>query len=212
MPFSNAAGPGPATEVLAGGLRIAAPRGYCLDRDAVRQGTNSAFLLYGTCRGLEEKGPRAAAPAILTAAVAPAANSLSDQELTTLATYLRSEDGRRMLSRNGTGRDVTIESIDKAAGMLLIHASDAPSGELATDYWRGIFAQSGSLVTVTVSGLREAPLAASEAQALVIDFVAAIRAANSEAAPKSGAGLTETATTETTEEPRGLGALLKRLL
>lgn len=209
--FGAGAGQGgaPAVPVLDGALHIAAPKGYCPDPQAQSAADDGALLLYGTCQGIEGKGPRAPAPAVLTAAVAPGlapdTGTLDDAALGALAAYLQTAEGAAALSRGGAG-PVSVLSVDQADGLLLVRARDDAGPALAPDYWRGIFAQSGALVTVTVSGGADTPLAATTGRSLTEGFVRAIRAAN------AGKTAPTPAPDTGSDGPKGLRGLLNRLL
>lgn len=215
LPFVADDGPGVSTAVLNDSVHIAPPHGYCVDPSASKEDETGAFLLFGTCRGILGQGPRTSQRALLTAAVAPGAVTLSDQELGQLADFLQTDAGHRALSRTGDGAQVRVDSIEQAAGILLVHAHEPDANDLSPSYWRGVFVQSGALVTITVSSHRSAPLDDAASKAIAVDFVAATRAANAApltVTPTPTPDLTETVSDETTEGGRGLGALLKRLL
>ncbi len=184
-PGTASAPTGATTEVLGGTVALTAPRGYCPDESTLREGPTGAFVLYGPCRGLGKPGPRAQMPAVLTAAVAP----------------------------TGGAPLASAEGIAALAEFL-----STATGDLAPDYWRAIFVAADALVTVTVSGTRTpdstSDLSPADGRALIIDFVAAIRAANTAApAPATTPAGDTTATTDLPQpEAKGLALFFKRLL
>lgn len=203
---------GAAIPVMDGAVNLAAPNGFCADPTATRSSATSAFVLYGSCRAIEGRGPKPAAPAILTAAVSPAAGELGPEAMAALADYVQTDSGQAALSRTDTGSEVEIESLDQAGDLILVRARDGAGRDMAPAFWRVIFPQSGTLVTVTVSNMAATPVTPAQGKALAIDFVAAIRAANApETAP---ATVSETDPAPEAEEttPSGLGAFFKRLL
>ncbi len=129
-----------------------------------------------------------ATPAILTASVTPATGPLDDAALDRLTAFFSTGAGRAALARADDAGDVTLIDLDRDDGLVLVHAQDGDdSGDVAGDYWRAVFATAGQLVTVTVSGFREAPLDDKTGAALARGFVKAIRRANPAGSPVAGA-------------------------
>lgn len=195
------------TQVLNGALTLAAPRGYCPDPSMSREAEARAFVLFASCRGLTGRGPKLSPPAILTASATPAPGFGADG-LDQMARYLASDEGAAALARKD-GKGAKITAREKVGDVLLLAASDQGPDGMTPDYARAIFAQSGALVSVTVSPLAKAPMEATAARALALEFVAAIREANP--------GQTAEVKSETTEQetadpaPKGLKSLLQRL-
>lgn len=210
-PGTASAPTGATAEVLGGTVALAAPRGYCPDESTLRDGPTGAFVLYGPCQGLGKAGPRARMPAVLTAAVAPTGGAplASTKGIAALAEFLSTERGKSALSRTDSGAEVEVQSLQTTSDLILVRARDGATGDLAPDYWRAIFVAADALVTVTVSGTRApdstSDLSPADGRALIIDFVAAIRAANTTA---------DTAATTATPQPeaKGLARFFKRLL
>lgn len=169
------------TQVMSQGIIVAGPKGFCIDDSATREDEEGAFVLLGSCSAISGN-PRDAKPrrpAVLTASVAPAAQPLDEGTLDRMAAFFSTEAGRAGLSRADGGTPVEVLDLGREDGLLLVHASDGASeGNIAGDYWRGVFGLAGQLVTVTVSGFQEKPLDDRTGQALARDFVQAIRTAN----------------------------------
>src|SRR6056297_2351597 len=205
------------TPVLDGKLSLAAPGGFCPDPSASRSDDTSAFVLYGSCRAINGRGPEPAAPAILTAAVS-GEQALEGQDFGALTSYLETSEGRRALSRSGDSAEVSVKSIEQASNLILVEASDGGAREMAPDFWRAIFAQSGTLVTVTVSSLASAPLPPETAKSVTTDFIAAIQAANATTPPDATAATTKPDTSDALDpttvgtKPGALRAFFQRLL
>lgn len=205
------------TPVLDGKLSLAAPGGFCPDPGASRSDDTTAFVLYGSCRAINGRGPEPAAPAILTAAVS-GEQTLEGQDFGALSSYLETNEGRRALSRSGESTDVSVTSIEQASNLILVQASDGGAREMAPEFWRAIFAQSGTLVTVTVSSLASAPLPPETAKSVTTDFIAAIQAANAGTTPNATPSTTEPENLDALDpttvgtKPGGLRAFFQRLL
>ncbi|MBV7408346.1 hypothetical protein [Maritimibacter sp. DP1N21-5] len=199
---------GAPVRVLDGRVTLAPPLGYCADRSTLRDDATGAFVLYGACGGKGNSASPASAPAVLTAAAAPAfgAETASAEGIATLATFLETDAGRGALSRTDSGAAVEVLSLERTSDLILVRARDGATGDLAPDYWRGIFLVQDALVTVTVSGTRPSTLTSQAGRDLMIDFIATIRAANpvSDTAPAPA--------TPARSSEKGLGAFFKRLL
>lgn len=174
-------------QVIDAGFTIAGPRGFCVDTGATRETADGAFVVLGSCAVIsgnpEDEKPRD--PAVLTASVIPAGATLDTAALDRMAQFLSTEAGRAALARgDGNGDNVRVIDIDRERGLVLVHAEDGDhSGDVAGDFWRGVFETAGHLVTVTVSGFREAPLDGPDGRRLARAFVAAIRKANPDGSP-----------------------------
>lgn len=163
--------------VLDGAVRVAAPPGYCVDPASVMRGQDSAIVLIGRCRAGTQT-----APAILTAAVGAAGSAIdvatgSDD----LAAFFGSRAGRVALSRSGRADTVRVIEAVGTPDAFLIRLSDTspnPYGPAEPESWRAVTSVGGRLVTLTVSGTADAPLAPAAGRALIERFVAAMAAAN----------------------------------
>lgn len=168
-------------QVMSKGFTIAGPTGYCIDTGATRETAEGAFAVLGSCAVISGN-PRDAKPrrpAMLTASVTPAFAPLDAVALDRAAAFFATEAGQAALARNNDGGTVTVIDLARDDGLVLVHAEDGESaGDLSGDYWRGVFEAAGQLVTVTVSGFREAPLDERAGTKLARAFVAAIRKAN----------------------------------
>lgn len=209
-----------AVPVLDGAVNLAAPSGFCPDPSATRSSAQSAFVLYGSCHAINGRGAKPAAPAILTAAASPGAGDLGPDAMAALADYVQTDAGQAALSRTDSGTEVEIESLERTGDLILVRARDG-AGQGAEQgvspaFWRAIFPQSGTLVTVTVSNMATASVTAAQGKALAIDFVAAIRAANGPAPARDSEPETTTETVSDSDSDEtgtnGLAAFFKRLL
>lgn len=178
--LASGSGAGRPVAVLAGDLRVAAPRGYCIDPASRQESDDSPLLLAGRCAG--ETG---VAPALLTATIGPAGSAAGINPATDsarIAAFFASDRGRAALSRRGRAEDVTIAQMTEQAGALLLRLTDngqAGTGtEVQAESWRALLPLEGRLVTLTVSGVKAAPLSADAGHRLIGDFATAMRRAN----------------------------------
>lgn len=173
-------------QVMSKGFTIAGPKGYCIDTGAVQETADRAFAVLGSCAVISgnPRDTKPAKPAMLTASVTQSSLPLDDAALDRMTAFFSTAEGRAALARADGAGDVSVIDLTRKDGLLLVHAEDgAEAGLVTADYWRGVFETEGKLVTVTVSGYREAPLDDKSGAKLTRDFVSAIRKAN-----KGGAG------------------------
>lgn len=168
-----------------GDLTIAAPLGYCVDRGALRDRPKAAFVLFGSCAALAP-GPFSPAPhplAVLTATASPNRPDAPPlaREFPRMAAYFDSSQGRRALSRSGRADSVTILRAFASDGAFILHlrdSSDFAGLRAAPDTWRAILDMGARSVTLSVIGLRNAPISAEDGERVLTQFINRIRAAN----------------------------------
>jgi hypothetical protein len=173
---------GPSRIAVSGGaVVIAGPAGYCVDRQASRDGNGNAFVLIGTCGGSGQT------PVLLTASVlaaAPAAQPLV-AAFPEMAKFLQSGAGRAALSRSGRASDVTVAEVLAVSDVMYIRVQDRSGTDGAPvepEYWRAIFSVKGRIVTLSVLGLGERPVAAATKRRTLDAFVGRVRRENHVAA------------------------------
>lgn len=167
------------------GVRIAAPRGYCISESDAAAG----IVLIGTCAGMKgaARSPRSAPPAILTATVGPGGSAIViDGNESELSAFFTSPQGHRALSRSGRASSVVVLETavlpDARNGpAFLLRARDIapfPGGRATDDYWRALMPVGDRMITLTVLGLQAAPLDRDTGLGLLRDFVTSMRRAN----------------------------------
>ncbi|MGV8950033.1 MAG: hypothetical protein ACOH2M_02940 [Cypionkella sp.] len=156
--------------VLGGAAQIGLPRGYCIDKSASRDDGKTAVMFLGRCSSAAKTQP-----ALISITVGGAGSAgVMTAGGPALAAFFKSPDGRRTLSRNGQAKDLQVISAAGRENLLLLHLNDAPIGE----YWRGITAIRGRLVTISTIGSRQQPLAPAEGRKLLDATLASMQAAN----------------------------------
>ena len=131
-----------AAPVLGGAVQVGVPAGYCIDRAAGREDGDTAVVVMGKCA----EGSTAL-PAVLTAAIGPAASAgVLAGGGQALAAYFTSDAGRAALSRSGRASTVTIVQAKGVGAAFVMRIRDRDAGE----YWRGVVPVAGRLVTITV--------------------------------------------------------------
>lgn len=163
---------------------ITGPSGYCIDVDASRQRGAEAFVLLGSCAaitqdpGLREPEVRA----VLTATVSGLGEGYTiAQSLPVLDRFFRSEDGLRVLSRDGRAETVEVLETRSEGNVFYVRSRDTgtrTAPELGEDYWRAFFDVAGHIVSATVAGTRHQPVAERDSFSVLKSFVGKISHAN----------------------------------
>lgn len=158
----------------AGAFAVAAPLGYCAATRSVARLESSDFAAFARCQAAGTASP------VLTATVGAAGSGAGGLPASTaMAAFFTSPEGRRALSRSDDPGSVTVHEVVAVEGTLLIRFTDlAPGSPGEGQAWRAILTVGDRLVTLSVTGGRGAALASETGQALILDFVAAVRRAN----------------------------------
>ena len=159
-----------AMSVLGGAMQVAAPSGYCVDRQSARQQADGAVVLMGRCSG---GSSHAAAVISVTIGDAGSAAVLADGG-TALAAYVQTTAGRAALSRTSAAGSVQIVQAANSDGTFTMRIVEAGVG----DYWRAIVGISGRLVTLSVQGPTASALDSATGRKLLGASILAMRRAN----------------------------------
>lgn len=169
--------------VARGALTIGGPRGYCIDRQASRLGTETEFVVLGPCDAIDRSGA-ADGPlrrAILTATVLPLPDGTDPPSAGVMEDWFRTESGRGILARSGNAQDVTVLRSHVSGDTLLMNLRDAGAYEgppVAADYWRAVFSLNGQMITLAVLTPADLDLASASARVILEQFVDRVRLAN----------------------------------
>jgi hypothetical protein len=147
--------------VLHGAVKVAAPKGYCIDTRASVSHGDAITVLMGRCTA---KGGVAAAVVLITVGQ-PASAGVLLAGPDALAEFFTSMPGRKVLARDGVAQHVVVLQARVDGGSLLLQVKDQTAGE----YWRAITAIKGRLVTISASGAEGAPLTPDQGLNLVRD-------------------------------------------
>jgi hypothetical protein len=169
--------------VSSGAVRIAGPRGFCVDLGKSGQQGDAAFVVLGSCAALlgRRSAPAPKLPVVLTASVIvgglggqPFPSAFADME-----DYFRSAPGRAALSRSGQAGTVTVLEIEPSGETLYLRARDTSPGDgLQQDYWRAVLSLKGRIVTLSALGLAARPVASRDKRRLLEEFVDRVRKEN----------------------------------
>lgn len=165
-----ASGQTKAVAVLGGAMQVAAPAGYCVDKQSARQQADGAVVLMGRCSGGSNTAP---AVISVTIGVAGSAGIMADGG-SALAAYFQTTNGRAALSRTGAADSVTIVQAANSDGAYTLRIVEAGVG----DYWRAIVGISGRLVTLSVQGPSGSTLDPATGRKLLGASLSAMRRAN----------------------------------
>ena len=165
-------------------LVIAAPQGFCVDRQASQLESDPAFVLFGNCAAISDRSGalQPQVKALLTASVSQNGSGTPIRDtLPALDGFFRSEDGRAALSRDGDPARVEVLDSFQQDDTYFIHAtdtSDPVAPGTANEYWRAYFDVEDQIVSVSVIGFTERPLSPDESLLTLRKFANRIRENN----------------------------------
>jgi hypothetical protein len=186
--FSFLSGPaGPVVtraELLDGAVVVAAPSGYCIDRNATRADTG--FAVEASCALLARGGTAPRYDGLITVQFGPDASAGVTGEEQSLRKFLASDSGKTLLAGDGPPGRVSVGKTGVWGHVVEVYLNSAPQGVFdgfQPVEWRAFFDLRGRLVTVRLRGYDRSPLSFVEGQALLRASVEALIAANSVVAP-----------------------------
>ncbi|MEM9973658.1 MAG: hypothetical protein AAF771_05715 [Pseudomonadota bacterium] len=167
---------------------VAGPPGFCIDTGASNDAGESAFVLLASCASIsrDPDSPRPERPGLLTVTVSAGSGVDYDGFEAELENYIRSTEGRALLSRTGDASSLEILETQIEEGAIYIHArdgSDLSRGRLEADYWRAFLGMGDRLVTASVTGFAATPLSREMGLFLLDSFANRLMLEN-----ESGAG------------------------
>lgn len=175
----------PREVVVSGGeVVIAGPDGFCVDPRSVEDRKEGvSFVLLGNCASIANSAEADQPPfhALLSATIRlnPGASMADQMDLA--QEFLRSADGRAILSRTGDAETVTVIDSFAEGETLFLRARDSSEGyapNMSAEHWRAIFDLNDRVIAVAVFGFDDAPLPSATGLATARRFADAIRAAN----------------------------------
>jgi hypothetical protein len=188
-----AAGPSRARLNVAGqAVTIAAPPGFCVDKESITSSADGAFVLMSDCGLLgAASGDRKPVGAALTASISTggfvgegdtAAGSLED-----LKEFAATPEGRAVLGRGGRSDRVRILNTQVSGDVLYILVEDrgaAPIAGIDRQFWRAFLEVNGRLVALSVLGFEGAGIGPQDALNQLAALARATQAANPRAAAR----------------------------
>ncbi|SFB05030.1 hypothetical protein SAMN05421688_2555 [Poseidonocella pacifica] len=162
---------GPVTQSMSfagGGVVIAPPLGYCIDREATRRGDGMAFALVASCSRLSDGAePGPARPLVLTATVDLSPTTAGEVDLTVLTTALQ-PFGPSEARAEG---DMALVRLSKGGQKIV------PDG--ASAHWRAGLNVNGHGVLIGVFGPKGSAVGDAAGARLARSFAESIRKASS---------------------------------
>lgn len=155
-----------ASASLAGGkVVVAAPRGYCIDRNTLKSGPSGGFALIGSCAVLGTSGPDVE-PVVMTVQAQP---RLLRQEAPDAAALATAAAPAKVLERAD------------GDGISMIHLAEGGDRVLGAGdgrYWRGAMLINGYLVGLALYAPKDSPAAGTRGKAYMLALAEALREAS----------------------------------
>jgi hypothetical protein len=142
-------------------------------------------VLLGSCAALSlnPSQPRPSDKAVLTATVMPPSRTAETlpQSFPQMRAFFASDAGRAALSRSGQASTVKVLQTIAQGDVLFIELTDSSAStgtRVQAQSWRAVTGVKGRIVSVSVLGLAEQPLASATLRALAEAFVRSVQQAN----------------------------------
>ncbi|MEM7722579.1 MAG: hypothetical protein AAF376_09410 [Pseudomonadota bacterium] len=188
VPLGGAPPLPPDVRVTRDAIAVPGPSGFCADPTATQDAGDTAFVILGNCAAIlnARRAAQPSVPAVLTATISePGNGGQISANLSSLDSYFRSADGRRLLSRAQDADSVSILDSRVEGDAFFIRASDTSAGPVAgvqAEYWRAYMDLNDRIVTLSVLGLEGQSLNAADGLQTLRRFSQRVRTAN-EASP-----------------------------
>ncbi|WP_196222798.1 hypothetical protein [Pseudooceanicola algae] len=154
-----------AVGLVGGNVVVKGPRGYCVERDSIRNGDGSAFAMLARCDLLSGLSSSRAALGVLTVTIAPFEGAdLPDVQ------ELARDFGSGSVIEVAQRSDVRMLHL-ASGGDRLVEAADPRQ-------WRGAFLINGHVVSMAAYGPQQGSVAGRGGLKLMLDLAEAIRKAS----------------------------------
>lgn len=182
-------GSAPAVPQLAlhgGDVLAVGPNGYCADPDA--SSPAKGFAIFASCAALGADVDKAALAGVATVQAGAIGSAIVAHKEEAFEAFLLASQGAATLSRANDPDTVEVQSTLVGAGAVSVRFTDTAPSDVAGEQalqWRAFVDIGGRLVTISVRGLKEAPLERAAGSTMLRQALAALIATN--AAPIDGA-------------------------
>ena len=175
----SSATPVEALAVSGGAVTVAGPPDYCVNAATSRG--QDGFALLAPCATLGKGGAIPFRNAVIAVQVGDAGSAAVRGSESAMAGLLETAAGAQLLSRTGDPARITVRETGFSNGTVFVIYDDAnpvPIEGTQTREWRGFFDLGDRLVTISLRGLKSAPLSSESGTTLLKQAVEAVRAAN----------------------------------
>lgn len=171
--------------VAGGPITVAAPPGFCIDRESTRIEEFGAFVLMSDCALLAGDASDGSIGAALTASIS--AGGLGGegddpaQSLADLADFVASGEARTMLGRSGQPGGVRVLATRESDGVLYVLVEDRgrqPVAGIDRRFWRAFLEIDERMVVLSVLGFEGAGIEPQQGLNLLATLAATMKASN----------------------------------
>ena len=159
----------PITRSLPGGVVIRGPEGYCLDNQTKHIGLRDGAVTLASCARLatDKVVPDFTDGRLLTATSLRSGPA----NLQAVGAFLKTHDGRRLLSSSGAANTVTVHRVRVTrAGVYVDYTDTARAVKLGARAWRGILNVHGKYVLLGVYAGKGESVAGDAGEQLIREF------------------------------------------
>ncbi len=163
-------------------VRLAGPRGYCVDPDSVQNGQTQAFAVFGNCAAISGSfrtvQPKDQAIALTSVTSLGLDTPLVSDAPDAFVGLFETDAGKAALSRSNDAELVEVSESFLQGDIVYLRVSDQSPNRLPgaqATFWRAYFDVGDSLVTVSLHSFEDEPLTRDAGLAALQSFVAEIR-------------------------------------
>lgn len=149
-----------------GTVRVAAPRGYCIEDRSLRRGGQGSFVLMASCESLGGQRGDAVDPAVITVSALP---EVDEGDRIGAAQIAESMAPARVLDQVDDG-NLSLVRLSEGGDQLL------PDGDPV--HWRGVTVINGHLMGLAVYGPLDSDMAGARGRTLLESLAQAMREAS----------------------------------
>ncbi|AZQ68745.1 hypothetical protein EF888_17400 [Silicimonas algicola] len=169
----------PTRIVLPDGIVVAGADGWCVDTRSTGASSVTSVVVLGSCAAIGGKAEAASpdVPGVVTVSVTSGGGDAPSPE--ELEAYFVTERGRAALARDGQPGSVRIVETRRTGSLLFLHARDMSALPGASDdVWKALFDLDGRVVSISLFGLEDRPIARDEGLSTLAAQVDELKAAN----------------------------------
>ena len=169
----------PTRIVLPDGIVVAGADGWCVDTRSTAASSATSVVVLGSCAAIGGNAKAASpdVPGVVTVSVtADGGDAPSPEEL---EAYFVTEHGRAALARDGQPDSVRIVETRRTDSLLFLHTRDMSALPGASDdVWKALFDLDGRVVSISLFGFEDRPIARDEGFSTLAAQVDELKAAN----------------------------------
>ncbi len=163
-------------------IRLAGPRGYCVDPNSVQNGETQAFAVFGNCAAISGSfrtvQPKDQAIALTSVTSLGLDTPLVSDAPSAFLGLFDTDAGKAALSRSNDAAQITVQESFVQGDIVYLRVDDQSPNRLPGAepvFWRAYFDVGDSLVTISLHSFEDAPLSRDSSLGALQEFVTETR-------------------------------------